>query len=363
MNPTMRMGILGAVAFAFVLALYFATEPLGQLDAQRRLGGFLRREGLTLPDPWAKSHLLLALGRDAGDPPGAILKDLGAAIEQDAEGQPIFMRGSPSLRGDAHLNSTVFDLLTIGVPEGYTFRAPHGLVTLGQIRNRAQQKIDMKSQEYLQESGWSLGLYLRYNTSPEDERRSVVLAEVQRLLAAQKAIADSESTGALVKRREGVFAQACGGFHWIEGAFTKPRETAIHKDLQPLAERQIELLALRLKHEPKLYEQAASQPPEGVSAADWAETLRCQKLRFYGHFLETVAYLADNGYARKTLAVEALVAEGRRGLEATVGEIEAHGGWGNLRQTFERRPQVAYDLFGDGCHAYRALLWLDRLGF
>lgn len=357
-------------ALLLLACLGCGDSPPPPLDERAQLRRFLVEEASQLPDPWVKAHLLLALGPDAGDPPGSLLAELTATVVVDGERRPYFPVSSGGRRCDAHPNMSLVVLERLGLPADRRFATSYGQISLGQLRQAALARLQLDSPGYQAESGWSLYLIGREpsETLPDGRAREpFVVAEIERVLAAQSAIAASAANGRLVKDKSGIFAHPCGGFHFIQGAFSLPSGASLQARVRERVPRQWELLQLRLEHEPPLYAQARDVPdaklPPNMSRAQWHAALDVQALKFYGHWLETVAQLVEDGLLTRDARVQEAAGVAVEGLRQVVQRLIGSGLFGSLaaRYADPASQQLAYDLVGDASHAYHGWSWWQRL--
>src|SRR5690606_11453591 len=108
-------------------------------------------------------------------------------------------------------------------------------------------------------------------------------AVVDKLHAETAFMRSAMQAGATVqKRKQGIFGYTCGGAHLIQGAHyavARGFGSAAHRE-RAIAE--IPVLFWRVDIELDAVDQAARQPP------NYAPVLLEQRLKFLGHFLETV---------------------------------------------------------------------------
>ena len=88
-----------------------------------------------------------------------------------------------------------------------------------------------------------------------------------------------------------------------------------------------------------------------------------QKLKFYGHWLETLGrYRDETGWTPSPTQLQALRHAGAL-LDGAVRRLDASGAW-RSRESLKNTDRALYlDLIGDTCHAARGWRdWRNRLG-
>ncbi len=346
------------------------STPPPPSDERGQLRQFLLEEAAALPDPWIKAHLLLALGPDAGDPPGSLLADLAAAVVVDGDRRPYFPISASGRRCDAHPNMSVVVLERLGLPADTRFSTSYGPISLGQLRQSALARLQLDSPGYKAESGWSLYLIAgeAVETLPDGRPRAAfLLSEIERVLRAQAAIAEAAESGRLKKDKSGIFAHPCGGFHFIQGAFSLPAGDSLQAQVRRLVPRQWELLRLRLQHEPPLYAAARDVPdaqlPAGMDRERWHAALDVQAMKFFGHWLETVAQLVEDGLLPRDAQLNAAAEQAVEALREVVRRLARAGLFSSLATRYNNpaTQQLAYDLVGDASHALHGWSWWESL--
>jgi hypothetical protein len=162
------------------------------------------------------------------------------------------------------------------------------------------------------------------------------------LVDASRFLEDARAAGTPVrKRRQGIWAEPCGGLHWIEAVAAWTR---IDPELRPQLRRVRDVLQYRVGVEADLYAQLrAAAPPE------LAVPLDAQELKFFGHVLDAARELARADAALDSLVLD----EAKARLCAAV--VRLAGAFTRLADLRASDPQLYRDLVGDAAHALAGL--------
>lgn len=157
----------------------------------------------------------------------------------------------------------------------------------------------------------------------------------------------------LVKRRQGVYSEPCGGFHFVEGPSMWLPTRNKSSDLATSLSKVQDLLGFRLRIESELYERIRKGATPQVVLL-----LAIQDLKFFGHWLEATAALRDNGLMGATSAD---VARAKLGLVEAVERLSGYRAFDLMDDIRANRKQSYLDLIGDAAHALGGLrAWADK---
>ena len=149
------------------------------------------------------------------------------------------------------------------------------------------------------------------------------------------------------KRKQGIYAHACGGMHLLQPVFTWARFPEVRKAWGKRLDRQVDVLFYRLDSEARQYTELLASHPEHALA------LRVQELKFYGHWLETVGRLKTEVRYPLSKAQRTKVRRAEQLLTQAVVGLQKLGAFEQQEALMKRQRQVALDLIGDSCHATR----------
>ena len=172
---------------------------------------------------------------------------------------------------------------------------------------------------------------------------TVLVQETAFLQQAAAAGADFEKKG------QGIFSYTCGGAHILQGAsyaVARGRSTAKAKEAV-LA--QIPLWFYRLPKELTLYDQAMKQAPEHEVR------LLVQRLKFAGHFLESMEKMAALGLFTPTDEQQKMLIGAAQQIALTTQALQAAGVFQNMETLRTQDEQLYLDVVGDAAHALRGL--------
>ena len=174
---------------------------------------------------------------------------------------------------------------------------------------------------------------------------SVLIAESQPLFDAMQAGA------ALEKRGQGIFGFTCGGAHLLQGAaYTVGR--GITTDLATKGiQGQVALMFWRLPAELKIYDDLMRR----IEKEEHLVLLLVQRLKFTGHFLETMHKMAILGIYQPTPEQEQVLAGVADQVVLTVQALHSKGVYSALDSLRKTDEQLYLDVVGDSAHALRGL--------
>ncbi|RMG20049.1 MAG: hypothetical protein D6729_03730 [Deltaproteobacteria bacterium] len=344
-------------------ALHRAPPPADVLAAvRRRLEAHVKAYAFRDPDnAWAIAHGLLALGPKMSEKERLkwARKILAKASTRVVSGRTI-----PVVEGQApdgtplepHEDLLLRSLLTVGVPLDLEFRAGGRRYTVRDLYEGALWKFEPPHGGSWGAKAWTLlaieralsmgegdGTFVNHRGQRLDARAMVRQAAAD-LHERMRFLEETRDSGRpLVKRRQGIYAEPCGGFHFVQAIAAWGDEVP---QLRGEISWETDLLHYRLAAERGVYAAAYQSAPPSLHLL-----LTIQELKFYGHWLETLADLRDAG-AKVDPGHVALALEG---LVGAVRRLEAAGAFDRMEEIDRRRHQSYLDLIGDSAHALRGL--------
>jgi hypothetical protein len=152
------------------------------------------------------------------------------------------------------------------------------------------------------------------------------------------------------KQKQGIFAYTCGGAHLIQGsAYAVARGFGEPGDRASI-EAEVPALFARYPVETAQVDQALAEHPE------YRLLLLSQRLKFLGHFLESVHELAAEGFYTPDAAQQAITAEALGELVVTVNALDTDGYEQlNALKADKDSYQLYLDLVGDSAHALHGI--------
>ncbi|MBK8012564.1 MAG: hypothetical protein IPK13_14525 [Deltaproteobacteria bacterium] len=172
------------------------------------------------------------------------------------------------------------------------------------------------------------------------------LAELERLQSFLVEPMRAQRPDLVEKRKQGIFAHTCGGTHLIQAVAygtAQSRDPAASRRLRE----QLEILLFRFDAERRIYDRMIAAQPR------YAAPLLIQKLKFSGHFLETLALAHSWGVFRPSPTEIRTIRAAVRDLANTTEALRS--AYANLPKLKKTAPQAYFDLVGDTCHAIRGL--------
>jgi hypothetical protein len=329
-------------------------------------------------NPWALAHGLEALGEDFlasdGRPAAAVV--IHDFLERNVlpdggpgAGAPLgFARyGKDGTPIEPHANHNTRSLVCDArVPLGKVFKARWGPVSVADLVDSVKQgfRHAPSSLEYWKDVGWTLDLFAATQrpgatwTTSDGARIALdqvfddALAELERETADLKQ-GLTKRLPQVDKRKQGIYAHSCGGLHFVQGVLGWARHPAVRKRWGARVDEQVAILFYRLGSERRQYEAALQQAE--ASAPQYKVPLLVQMLKFYGHWLESVARLRSDLGWRPSAAQRQDVTLAKAMLDAAVRKLEAEKAFERMEAFRKAQPQVYLDLIGDACHAAHGL--------
>ncbi len=340
-----------------------------------KLEAFVRTHGLDRSNPWAVSHALTALGPELAYPDGepaidALFREYAEEFMAGGQAWVRFPRSRGNARVEPHTALMLKTFVEIGVsPErsvvvqgnphtvGDLYRGTLLNSSLDAPRNHSTFVSTNDMPWALQAlAGWApleLGggdlKWIAADGTPMSLKdfsvfnTSVIMAETQFLFQAMTAGANFEKKG------QGIFKYTCGGAHLLQGvAYANARGLSTEIAMKGVAG-QVALSFWRLPKELTLYDEAAKKHPQH------ADILLVQRLKYTGHFLETMHKMAALGLYTPDEKQQRMLAGAAEHLVLVVEALEQSGMLKNMDKVRAKDEQLYLDLIGDSAHAVRGL--------
>ncbi len=346
------------------------------------LRGIVEKHALDPGDPWAVAHGLLALGPDVklanGADPLPFLFERYADVVRIADEELIaFPPSEGAIRIEPHTDLLLKTITETGAePErqvtvdGRTFPLS-ALWRSSAYEAWVSGKTTSFQDQGFNDAPWALqglaawaprGFAWIAKGGREMTLPGFTDAAADTLVEETRLLAEAKARGELVEKdtRRGIFRYTCGGQHLIQGvAYAVARGFGSAEDTVRVCE-QLDLLVWRID-----VELGAIDPIIATAERPIRVVLLEQRLKFLGHFLETVhrvlATKTCNPDPRYLAATERVASE----LVRTVADLEALGTWNDLPAVRADRTldqyrkggaeQVYLDFVGDSAHAVRGI--------
>jgi hypothetical protein len=174
---------------------------------------------------------------------------------------------------------------------------------------------------------------------------TAVLTQETQFMVAARAAGENFSRGG-----QGIFSYTCGGAHLLQGvALAAARGHTGPKALEAI-QAQAPLMFYRLTVELEIYDKAMKEMP------DHALRLLVQRLKFSGHFLETMHKMAAMGLYAPSPADKALLDGAAQQVVLVMEALDRQGVFANLSGLRAKDEQLYLDIIGDSAHALNGLL-------
>ena len=335
---------------------------------------FLQSQLTNADEPWKLAHAILALGRDAvlndgSEPIKGIFKahahwkkvgDVDVVyFDKFADGKskknPVEPHHDLLLKVITELNVIAnMEVIVDGIP-----------ITLGDYYNMRlysnylNPKNNQSSYASTNELAWSLQGMSTW--APEKlkwialEQYSMDMDEMTRFAAivlqkeSEEILSAMKSGASFQKNGKGIFQYTCGGSHLLQAVVHAYGMGFGDDDVKKILMVQNELLYYRFVQELKIYDQLMKQN------SDYKQILLLQRLKFIGHFLESVSkmiVLADEHPRPEHLEIIKGAADQ---LVLTVEALRRDGLFLHIEKLRHQNHQQHLDLIGDASHALYGL--------
>lgn len=252
------------------------------------------------------------------------------------------------------------------LPLSTKLKTSWGTVTLQQLVDsvKAGFRHSPKVPEYWRDVGWTLSILAvtqkpgtTWKTSDGqtvnlDQVFDDALTELEAETADLKKGLDTHQPQ-VDKRKQGVYAHACGGLHFVQGVLAWARHPAVKKKWGARLDAQIAIHFYRLESERRQYDAAYQQTLS--SMPQFKLPVLVQMVKFYGHWLETVGHLRDDLGWKPNAAQAQDINRAKAYLDVAVRALEEDKSLEKMEQLKKTQKQVYLDLIGDTCHAAHGL--------
>ncbi len=320
-----------------------------------------RTWGADPKNAWALAHAVEAYGQEFKAADGRLAIDVmvNDYVEKRSDGSWGFPGTKDGVPVEPHKNHQVTTLVRAGVKPTRTFgpkSAPGQQLALSTLIEQLRKGLDPSDTDLLRNDAWTVEALAAVSTGKQASWKNgagkdVSFAKVMDGAAAwiteqQRFLDEARKQGApmVQKRKQFIWSLPCGGFHHITAAWSW-EDKAFRKRHKNDLDTLVAVLIYRLDAESKVYDAALAQAPQ------YKLQLNVQQLKFYGHWLETVAHLKEDKLWPRSMQADSAVARARERLAQTVATLEADGVAGRMAQLRTSMPQVHLDLIGDSCHA------------
>ncbi|MGI5864537.1 MAG: hypothetical protein ACOX6T_21155 [Myxococcales bacterium] len=362
-----------AIALALAASLLAGAPPArtarpGSVEAAETWLASLCRTYSADPEiPWALGHGIETFGPKLRASDGRLAIDVMVSdfVERKGVGAQALYRFPPnrgSIPVDPHANHTVMKLVRSQVPMMRVFETKDGPLALAQLVDSIKRDFRFApSDEFWREHAWTL-MALASSTR-EDEAswqnrfgETINLAQVLDATVAHLGdqhrfleTALAEGVALVPKRKQFIWNHPCGGLHLVQAAFAWMDQPKFRERHLAAAKTQVDILFYRLDIETRAYDQALDLAPE------YALQLNVQRLKFYGHWLETAMHLRELDLWEPTPERLASVAKARKLIAKTVEALREQRVGERMAEFKSVQRQTYFDLIGDSCHAASGL--------
>ncbi len=355
-------------AAPFILLALLTAAPSARPSSGDVLGDWCREAAADPLNPWALAHGLAFERRAFRARDGRLAADV--IVSDFLQRDPLHFaattpEGTPV---EPHPHLMAKSLLLAGFPLSHVFRTPSGPVPLrailatvsrdfrpeGALSPQGAWMLDALAHSLPVSGAFTPGEGPAVHIGPlMDDALALLEREEADLLAGMKA-----GLPQVPKRKQGLYAHPCGGLHLVQAVLTHARHPAVRAAWGARLDTQVDLLFYRLGSEARQYDAAlAATPP--------AERLPVlvQRVKFYGHWLETLGrYRDETGWKPTPAQLQSLQHAGAL-LDGAVRRLDASGAWRTREALKAARSPLFLDLTGDTCHAARGWHdWRHHLG-
>ncbi|NOY28563.1 MAG: hypothetical protein GXP62_22135 [Oligoflexia bacterium] len=165
-----------------------------------------------------------------------------------------------------------------------------------------------------------------------------------------RVLAQARAAGQPFKRQgQGIFRYTCGGAHLLQGVSYAVMRGFGSDQARAVVDEQVLLQFYRFPIETNIYQQALAAFP------NQQEKLQVQRLKFAGHFLESMSKMAAMGIYSPDDAQVSVLKEAAAEIVDARDQIDALGLLTDLDAVRARDEQLYLDIVGDSAHSIRGL--------
>lgn len=267
---------------------------------------------------------------------------------------------------ESHTDLILKNLTEIGVQPGAAFPMGDGTVTAADLYRYTVLKTFLHMAEnrssFRDPNDMPWGLQALAAWAPQDGLRWVAtdgtpmdLDELTHFVVAvvakeSKFMFDAARAGQGFERKgQPLFSYTCGGAHLVQGAAYAVARGFGEKDDRTHITKQGLLLLYRLPIELAIYDDAMK------TSRHHRERLLVQRMKFLGHWLETMSKLQILGLFTPDEQQARSVEGAAQNLVLTVSALAEYGTFDRLAAIRVDAPQLYLDVVGDAAHAIRGL--------
>ncbi len=338
------------------------------------LEGIVRQRAADPNTPWAIGHGLVALGKDlmlANGKPAVdhIFEEFAETFEVDGHTFVRFPRKKGDIRVEPHAALMLKALTEVGVSPDRPVMVQGKQMTVADLYRGVllSAAVDPKSGKSTftspNDMPWALQALATWAPSGKDVRWVAANGTVMSLndfatlttsvlIAESQPLFDTIQAGAkLEKRGQGIFKFTCGGAHLLQGtAYAVGRGHTTDLATKGI-QGQVALMFWRLPAELQIYDDLMKR----IEKDEHMILLLVQRLKFTGHFLETMHKMAILGLYKPTPEQERLLIGAADQVTLTVRALQSRGVYDKLDAIREHDEQLYLDVVGDSAHALRGL--------
>lgn len=323
------------------------------------------------PDnPWAVAHGVLARGKDFRLSDGReAIPHLFASYAEPRTAGDYTLLGFPAslgaIRVEPHTDLLLKNLTEVGVDPAAVFTTRNGQVPVADLYRWTVLKTFLVAKQnhssFTDPGDISWNLQALATWAPGELQWIAVDGtpmDLDDLTSFDVAVLLQESAFMLQDMQRGqdfqragqpLFAYPCGGAHLVQGvAHAVARGYGTPKD-RKVVEGQVPLLFYRLPVELGIYDAALREHPE------YKLKLTVQRLKFLGHWLETISKMQAMGLFVPDAAQLTQIEGAAQHLVVTVDNLKKQGALDNLPAVRKKDEQIYLDIIGDSGHAVRGL--------
>lgn len=321
-------------------------------------------------NPWAIAHGILARGREFRLPDGReAAAHLFAAYAEPRPVGALMLVGFPAqlgkVRVEPHTDLLLKNLAEVGVDPSTQFTTRTGTVSAADLYRWTVLKTFLVAKDnhssFANPDDISWALQALANWAPGELQwiaTDGTVMDLDGLTSFDAAVLLQESAFMLQDMQRGnefqragqpLFASPCGGSHLVQGvSYAVARGYGTPKDRQ-VVEGQVPLLFYRLPIELRIYDQALREH------STYRLKLTVQRLKFLGHWLETISKMQAMGLFVPDAEQLTQVEGAAQNLVLTVNDLHKQGAFDHLQEIRAKDEQIYLDILGDSAHAVRGL--------
>jgi hypothetical protein len=343
------------VALGAGLAATWTAEGSAARETDPGVRRFIERHAMSPEDPWALVHAIRGVGtgyRLNGESMAAYVLRTCVRAQEVHQRRYLYIPASI----EVHTNMFLKTFLEAGVPASEPFACDGRVYHLQDLGAGAKALFRFDPHTFdRNDLAWSLIAFAELqareweNAYGEHIRlQEVVRFGLQALQEATQGLKPYAAAGLPLPKKLPIHGFTCGGTHLCYSVLVAARHGYLQAAGGDVLQEQLQILLYRLQADPDLIDRYYREIP----ASPVVELFRADaKLKVLGHALECLGYAQTHGLLQPSAREKKQIAQAVQEVRGLLSYIVTL----DLAAIRPRQAQLAQQVVGDTCHAFRGL--------